>query len=123
MIKNSVILISNEITHKLTNNSEESSLINEDNKFALELIKEIDNNSSIFIIETTHSCEDFYKELRLPGRFDYNININLPDFQKRTQIIKEYLNSLSHKLNDNEIVKLVDKTQGFTPADILSVLK
>lgn len=124
MIKNSFLLITNQITHKLVyNNSEESGIINEENKFAIEIIKEMDMNNSIVVIETTHSIEDFYKELRLPGRFDYHININLPDYLKRSYIINDYLDYLSHDLSENDIIKFIDKTQGFTPADIMSVLK
>lgn len=134
LLNNTIVLIPKHFTSLLTfeNQQEQSGSsakqnIDHENKFCLALINEVElinqNNNVLVIVETLSNSEDFYRELRLSGRFDLNISVVLPDLEKRKKIVMELVNQLNHCLKNEEILKLAEKTQGFTPSDLVCVFK
>lgn len=76
--------------------------ISESNKTINELLVQMDGfakDNRITIIAATNRPEILDKALLRPGRFDYIINVDLPDKNKRIAIIEYYLNSRKRKLD------------------------
>lgn len=78
----------------------------------------------IIIIAATNRVESLDKALRRPGRFDYIVEISLPDHTARVDILKYYLTNQKFKRTlDKEIDLnvLAAATQGFSGADLESL--
>lgn len=88
-----------------------------------QLLTEMDGfetNSGVIIIAATNRADILDSALLRAGRFDRQINVDLPELKDREEIFKVHLKPL--KLAENvDIVFLAKQTPGFSGADIANV--
>lgn len=78
------------------------------------------SNTAVVIIAATNRVEDLDEALTRPGRFDRKINIPLPSFSDREEILKFHTQSLpSIEFDVNLFAK---QTQGFSGADLANLV-
>jgi ATP-dependent Zn protease len=89
-----------------------------------QLLVEMDGfstDSNVIVLAATNRADVLDKALLRPGRFDRQVEVNLPDRQERIEITKIYLNKV--KLNttisvDEYAERLSTLTPGFSGADL-----
>ncbi|XP_026818423.1 ATP-dependent zinc metalloprotease YME1 homolog isoform X3 [Rhopalosiphum maidis] len=84
-----------------------------------QLLTEMDGfhqNQNIIVLGATNRREDLDRALLRPGRFDIEVDVPLPDYAGRKQIINLYLKKILSK--DIDVDLLARGTSGFTGADI-----
>ncbi|XP_025208239.1 ATP-dependent zinc metalloprotease YME1 homolog isoform X2 [Melanaphis sacchari] len=84
-----------------------------------QLLTEMDGfhqNQNIIVLGATNRREDLDRALLRPGRFDIEVDVPLPDYAGRKQIINLYLKKILSKGIDVDL--LARGTSGFTGADI-----
>ncbi|HQJ89930.1 MAG TPA: ATP-dependent zinc metalloprotease FtsH [Paludibacteraceae bacterium] len=88
-----------------------------------QLLTEMDgfgSNSGVIILAATNRADILDKALLRAGRFDRQINVDLPDVHERKEIFKVHLRPL--KIDDSiDIDFLARQTPGFSGADIANV--
>ncbi len=88
-----------------------------------QLLTEMDGfgtNSGVIILAATNRADILDKALMRAGRFDRQINVDLPELKEREEIFKVHLNKL--KLHPSlETDFLARQTPGFSGADIANV--
>jgi ATP-dependent metalloprotease len=85
-----------------------------------QLLAEMDGfvqNEGVIVLGATNRREDLDKALLRPGRFDVEVQVPVPDYEGRLEIIKLYLTKVKGGPDVNE-EKLSRGTTGFTGADI-----
>ncbi|KAH0566285.1 hypothetical protein GP486_000310 [Trichoglossum hirsutum] len=78
--------------------------------------------SRVLVIGATSRPNDIDESLRRPGRFEYEIEISIPDADARTQILKSLLD-IPVDTRDELLEKLGERTHGFVGADLQAILK
>lgn len=89
-----------------------------------QLLTEMDGfrqNEGVIVLGATNRRDDLDKALIRPGRFDVEIQVNLPDFEGRKEIIKLYLDKIKYSTNV-DIDVLARGTTGFTGADLENMI-
>lgn len=85
-----------------------------------QLLTEMDGfrqNEGVIVLGATNRRDDLDKALLRPGRFDVEINVNVPDLHGRKEILGLYLGKV--KLSGNVDVEVLARgTTGFTGADL-----
>jgi cell division protease FtsH len=82
----------------------------------------INDMSNIVVIGSTNR-EDFLDPALLrPGRFDYKLNIPLPDKSHREEIFKLYTKKLNSCITDDEYEFIAIESEGFTGAVIEDIV-
>ena len=88
-----------------------------------QLLTEMDGfgtNSGVIILAATNRADILDKALLRAGRFDRQINVELPDIKEREEIFKVHLRPI--KLEEGfDIAFLAKQTPGFSGADIANV--
>lgn len=82
-----------------------------------------EKESSVFIVATANNIKMLPPEFMRKGRFDEIFFVDLPNANERQQIIKIHLKKRkkwNFKINTNE---LVEKTEGYSGADLETVVK
>lgn len=80
-----------------------------------------DNTTPVIVIAATNRPDVLDPALLRPGRFDRQVNINLPDLKERIDILK--VHSKNKKFADDINLEIVAKrTPGFSGADLMNVL-
>ena len=83
-----------------------------------------EKDSLTFVVATANDITKLPPELLRKGRFDEIFYVGLPDRAERETIFKIHIaKRRSMDLNSIDIIKLVDKTEGFSGADIEGVVK
>ena len=77
----------------------------------------------IVIIGTTSRIDSIDNSLRRPGRFDKEIEFQIPGPLQRAEIIKTLLNSTNHSLNDVEIENIASMAHGYVGSDLNAIVK
>lgn len=88
-----------------------------------QLLSEMDGfhqNEGVIVLGATNRRNDLDKALLRPGRFDVEVNVAVPDYIGRQQIIGHYLKQVLHKNVDIE--RLARGTTGFTGADLENMI-
>lgn len=87
-----------------------------------ELLVQLDGfnkNSNIIVMAATNIPDSLDQALLRPGRFDYIVNIPLPDFKKRCALLTYYLSKNNRKIDPNiNIEDFARKTESFNCAEI-----
>lgn len=79
-----------------------------------------DTNSGVIVLAATNRADILDRALMRAGRFDRQINVELPDLNERAEIFNVHLKPL--KLNEDVKVEFLAKqTPGFSGADIANV--
>lgn len=60
--------------------------------------------------------------LRRPGRFDREIEVEVPNVIEKQSILSIHLRSIPHSLNEQDIEWLANHSNGFTGADLRLLL-
>jgi ATP-dependent metalloprotease len=77
-------------------------------------------NQNIIVLGATNRREDLDRALLRPGRFDIEVDVPLPDYIGRKQILDLYLKKILCK--DIDVDLLARGTSGFTGADIENMI-
>lgn len=88
-----------------------------------QLLTEMDGfgtNSGVIILAATNRAEVLDKALLRAGRFDRQINVDLPDLNERKEVFKVHLKPLK-LAEDLDLDTLARQTPGFSGADIANV--
>ena len=79
-----------------------------------------DTNSGVIILAATNRADILDRALMRAGRFDRQIQVELPDLNERAAIFKVHLRPIKLK-KDVEVSFLAKQTPGFSGADIANV--
>ena len=85
-----------------------------------QLLTEMDGfrqNEGVIVLGATNRRDDLDKALLRPGRFDVEVQVPVPDFNGRKEILELYLSKVKYS-NDVDINMLSRGTTGFTGADL-----
>ncbi len=88
----------------------------------LTIMDGLEERGEIIIVGATNRVEAIDPALRRPGRFDREIEISVPDYDGRLEILQIHTRDMP-LANDVNLEKLASITHGFVGADILSVTK
>jgi SpoVK/Ycf46/Vps4 family AAA+-type ATPase len=79
-------------------------------------------NAPVFVIAATNQIETIDQALRRPGRFDHEINLNIPTEKERFLILNHFTKflKLCKKIDLNYIAK---KTRGYVSGDLSALIK
>lgn len=89
-----------------------------------QLLTEMDGfrqNEGVIVLGATNRRDDLDKALIRPGRFDVEIQVSLPDFEGRKEIIQLYLDKIKYSSNV-DVGVLSRGTTGFTGADLENMI-
>jgi transitional endoplasmic reticulum ATPase len=76
----------------------------------------------VFVIGTTNRPDLLDPALLRPGRFDYQVEVGLPDATERRQIFAIHLRPLPHT-TDVDLDALVQKSEGLSGAEIAEICR
>lgn len=77
-----------------------------------------DANQRIIILAITNRIHCIDPAVLRPGRLDDHVALFEPDEESRMHIFSGILNSMPHRLSDQDFVTLAKESNGFTGADI-----
>jgi len=88
----------------------------------LTLMDGINNRGKVIVIAATNRQDSIDSALRRPGRFDKEIEIGVPNYEERAEILNIHMNGvpIDDKVELNNIAK---KTHGFVGADLQMLVK
>ncbi|MBR5958622.1 MAG: ATP-dependent zinc metalloprotease FtsH [Salinivirgaceae bacterium] len=89
-----------------------------------QLLTEMDGfgtNSGVIILAATNRADILDRALMRAGRFDRQIQVELPDLNERMEIFKVHLRPLTKLAQDVSVESLAKQTPGFSGADIANV--
>lgn len=81
------------------------------------------DNNGIIVVAATSTPWLLYKDHELLSRFRGVYLVGLPDKQTRYNLLKSLFQNVHHNLTDQDIMVVAEKTEGFTPADLMVVVK
>ena len=83
-----------------------------------------EKESTVFVVATANNITDLPPELMRKGRFDEIFFVDLPNKEERRRIFEIHIKKRrKDDLADIDLDKLVDKTEGYSGADIEGVVK
>lgn len=82
----------------------------------------VQSAEGVFLIGATNRAELIDEALLRPGRFDYKVYIPLPDSEAREEVFKIHLKK-EVLGNDVNLKELVEKTDGFSGAEIAEICR
>jgi len=82
----------------------------------------INNRGKVIVIAATNRPDSIDIALRRPGRFDKEIEIGVPNYDERYEILNIHMKGvpINNKIKLNDIAK---KTHGFVGADLQMLVK
>jgi len=94
----------------------------------LNLMDGMASNSRTFVIAATNRLNSIDSALRRPGRFDLEMEVPLPEFDARKDILSKYIdfnnsNIVDINLDEQYIDTLASLTNGFSGADLSSLYR
>jgi SpoVK/Ycf46/Vps4 family AAA+-type ATPase len=94
----------------------------------LNLMDGMSSKSRIFVIAATNRLHSVDPALRRPGRFDLELEVPIPSFEARKDILSKYVNLHDSplfvpNLPENYLDILADLTNGFSGADLVSLYR
>ena len=83
-----------------------------------------EKSNSVFVVATANDLSGMPPEFLRKGRFDEIFFVDLPNFTERKEILKLHLERRSKtKTADIDVFELAKQTEGFSGADLESVIK
>jgi len=82
-----------------------------------------EKESSVYVLATSNDISKLPAEFLRKGRFDELFFVNLPNAEERKQIFEIHLKRRKKNNKDIDTIKLLKSTDGFSGADIESVVK
>lgn len=92
----------------------------------LTLMDGMDTSSQLMVVGATNRPNAIDPALRRPGRFDQEIEIDIPDVDSRFDILKKQFNKMSskrHELSFEDISNISLKTHGYVGADLVALCR
>ncbi len=80
-----------------------------------------ESESAVIVIAATNRPDVLDKALLRPGRFDRRVQIDLPDMEARTKILKVHVKN-KKLAKDVDLKAIASKTVGFSGADLENIL-
>lgn len=97
---------------------------NEDSKVVSEFLARLaEEATNYLIIAATNRPDQMDSAILRPGRFDEQFEIGVPDAKGREEIFKVQLRGRRPSLSDSDFRVLGERTDGYTAADIASVVE
>lgn len=81
-----------------------------------------DKTAQVFVVATANDVSKLPPELLRRGRFDQVFFVDIPSFEERVQIWDIHIRSTNRKSDSFDIGQLAKKTEGFTGAEIESIV-
>lgn len=78
---------------------------------------------NVIVVGTTNDPDVLDPALRRPGRFDYEIQIGVPDRKGREAILRIYTRKMSITDKDATLFSLAKQTHGYTGADLMALCR
>ena len=98
----------------------------EENRTITELLTQMDGfrkNENIIILAATNRPELLDPALKRPGRFDYIIEIPLPDLQKRKEILNHYMFAVPRNVSSAiDFDEIAQQTKNFNCAELKDLI-
>ncbi len=88
----------------------------------LTMMDGLNSRGKVIVIAATNRLESIDSALRRPGRFDREIEINVPNKEGRLEILKIHTRGMP-LTKDVDLTEIAEKTHGFVGADISSLAK
>lgn len=91
------------------------------NQTVNQMLNEMDGfetKDAVIVIGATNLLDNLDKALLRPGRFDFTVQVHLPDRKGRTELLQHYLSSVEHGLTAQQVGHVADVTTGNSGADI-----
>ncbi|SBT78939.1 AAA family ATPase, putative [Plasmodium ovale] len=82
----------------------------------------IKKHTHIILIGATNYINKIDLALRRSGRFDKDIEINVPNLKDRISILKKKLLKINHTISNKKIKEIADMCQSFTCSDINALI-
>lgn len=76
----------------------------------------------ILVVGATPKISDISENVLRPGRFDFQVEIGVPNSQSRLEILKSLLELVDHQVSANGVQELADVTHGFVGADLRALV-
>ncbi|KAI5962603.1 AFG2 [Candida pseudojiufengensis] len=92
----------------------------------LTMMDGMSNTGRIVVVGATNRPNSIDIALRRPGRFDQEIEIGIPDFEARKDILQKQfakMNKEKHELSINDIDSIAAKTHGYVGADLTALCR
>jgi transitional endoplasmic reticulum ATPase len=87
----------------------------------LTMMDGVSDSGKVYFIGATNRPSAIDKALLRPGRLDHHIYVPLPKVAERRSILNVYLRKAPVELKEDELIRLVERTKGFSGADIMSL--
>lgn len=81
-----------------------------------------EHKSKVFIVATANDISKLPPEFLRKGRFDDIYIVDLPTLHERKQIFELQFEEIGNIAKDIDVLKLAEKTEGFTSSDIPSIV-
>lgn len=82
-----------------------------------------EKDSTVYVVATSNDITKLPAEFFRKGRFDELFRIELPNDKERKEILELHLNKRNQDISKLNINGLVDKTKGYSGADIESIIQ
>ncbi|MEI0489290.1 AAA family ATPase [Brachyspira pulli] len=82
-----------------------------------------EKDSTVYVVATSNDITKLPPEFFRKGRFDELFRIELPNEKERKEILELHLNKRNQDISKLNINGLVDKTKGYSGADIESIIQ
>ena len=79
-------------------------------------------DAQVLVVAATRTLMDIDEDLRAPGRFDFEVEITIPDSKARCDILK-LVSGLPKDADSPELQRIGDRTHGYVGADLLSLFR
>jgi len=82
-----------------------------------------EKTSEVYVVATANDISNLPPELLRKGRFDEVFFVDFPNENERKDIFKVHMINRKHSINDINLSKLAKQTEGYSGADIETVVK
>ena len=82
-----------------------------------------EKKAPVYVVATANDISNLPPELLRKGRFDETFFVDFPTFDERKQIFEIHLKKRKKSLSEQDCSILADKTEGYSGADIETVVK
>ena len=75
----------------------------------------------VVVVATTNRPDAIDRALRRPGRFDREIELDVPTPSARLEILQTHLRRIKHEMTDAQVEALAKSAHGFVGADVAAL--
>ncbi|ELV07002.1 AAA family ATPase [Brachyspira hampsonii] len=82
-----------------------------------------EKKSAVYVVATSNDINSLPSEFFRKGRFDETFRLDLPNAKERKEIFELHLKKRNQDISKLDIISILDKTEGYSGADIEAVVK